>query len=83
MTWGMYVSMGQWHDYRPALKNVTAPVLVIHGADDLQSESASRLYVEAFPNAEFAVIENAGHFSFEEQPQQFADIVQKFLADQK
>ena len=83
MTWGMYVSMGQRHDYRDALKNVTAPVLVIHGADDLQSEAASRQYAEAFPNAEFAVIKNAGHFSFEEQPQQFADIVQKFLADQK
>jgi proline iminopeptidase len=83
MTWGMYVSMGQRHDYRDALKNVTAPVLVIHGADDLQSEAASRQYVEAFPNAEFAVIENASHFSFEQQPEQFADIVQKFLADQK
>jgi len=59
------------------------PVLVIHGANDLQSESASRQYAEAFPNAEFAVIENAGHFSFEEQTQQFADIVQKFLANQK
>jgi pimeloyl-ACP methyl ester carboxylesterase len=71
--------MGQRHDYRPALKNVTAPVLVIHGADDLQSESASRMYAEAFPNAEFAVIENASHFSFEEQPDQFASIVQSFL----
>jgi proline iminopeptidase len=79
MTWGMYVSMGQRHDYRPALKNVTAPVLVIHGADDLQSESASRLYADAFPNAKFAVIENVGHFSFEEQPEQFAKIVSDFL----
>jgi len=83
MTWGMYVSMGQQHDYRPALKNVAAPVLVIHGADDLQSESASRLYAETFPNAKFAVIENTGHFSFEQQPEQFADIVKKFLTDQK
>jgi pimeloyl-ACP methyl ester carboxylesterase len=83
MTWGMYVSMGQRHDYRDALKNVTAPVLVIHGADDLQSESASRLYADTFPNAEFSVIENVGHFSFEEQPEQFADTVEKFLASQK
>jgi proline iminopeptidase len=83
MTWGMYVSMGQQHDYRAALKDITAPVLVIHGADDLQSEAASHQYVDAFPNADFAVIKNAGHFSFEQQPKQFADIVQKFLADQK
>jgi proline iminopeptidase len=83
MTWGMYVSMGQRHDYRAALKNVTAPVLVIHGADDLQSEAASRLYVEAFPNAEFAVIENAGHFSFEQQPDDFARVVSQFLTGLK
>ncbi len=79
MVWGMYVSMGQRHDYRAALRQVTVPVLVIHGADDLQSEATTRLYVDAFPNAEFAVIENAGHFSFEEKPDQFASIVKAFL----
>lgn len=79
MVWAQYISMGQRHDYSSALKNVTAPVLVIHGADDLQSESASRMYEEVFLNAEFAVIENAGHFSFEEQPDEFARIVSQFL----
>lgn len=79
MAWGMYVSMGQRHDYRAALRQVTAPVLVIHGAEDLQSEAATRLYVDTFPNAEFAKIENAGHFSFEEKPDPFASIVKAFL----
>ena len=83
MVWAQYISMGQKHDYRSALQKVNAPVLVIHGADDLQSESVSRLYEEAFPNAEFAVIKNAGHFSFEEQPEQFATIVKKFLDKHK
>jgi proline iminopeptidase len=80
MVWAGYVSMGQRHDYRPALRKVDVPVLVIHGADDLQSEAATRLYVEAFPNAEFAAIENAGHASFEDQPDQFTAIVKSFLA---
>jgi proline iminopeptidase len=80
MTWGMYVSMGQRHDYRTALKPVTVPVLVIHGADDLQSEAASRQYADVFPNSEFTVIENAGHFSFEQQPDQFATLVANFLS---
>jgi proline iminopeptidase len=79
MTWGMYVSMGQRHDYRSALKKVTAPVLVIHGADDLQSEAASRLYSDTFPNAQFAIIENASHFAFQQQPEQFAQLVGGFL----
>jgi proline iminopeptidase len=71
--------MGQRHDYRPALAQVEVPVLVIHGADDLQSEAASRMYAEAFPDSEFVVIQKASHFSFEEQPEQFAQIVADFL----
>ena len=82
MTWGMYVSMGQRHDYRQALKACTAPVLVIHGADDLQSEAASRLYSDTFPNARFEVIQNAGHFSFQQQPEIFAGLVGDFLQGQ-
>jgi proline iminopeptidase len=80
MVWAQYVSMGQRHDYSKALKDVNVPVLVIHGADDLQSESASRLYAEAFPNAEFVVIQNASHFSFEEQPDVFARVISEFLS---
>ena len=83
MVWGMYMSMGQRHDYRPALKGVTAPVLVIHGTNDLQSEAASRLYAETFPNAEFVAIQNASHFSFEEQPAVFAKVVGEFLLNAK
>jgi proline iminopeptidase len=75
--------MGQRHDYRAALQDVTAPVLVIHGANDLQSEAASRMYSDAFPNSQFVIIENATHFSFEEQPQEFASIVKDFLESHK
>lgn len=79
MVHAMYVSMGLQHDYRPALKSVTAPVLVIHGANDLQPEAASRMYADAFPNARFEVIGNAGHFAFADQPEVFALVVGKFL----
>jgi proline iminopeptidase len=79
MTWGMYVSMGQRHDYRDLMRMVTAPVLVIHGSDDLQSEKASRLYSDTFPNSNFAVINGVGHFSFQEKPEEFSRIVSDFL----
>ena len=81
MVQAMYFSMGQRHDYREALKAVTAPVLVIHGAVDLQPEAATRLYVQAFPNARFQLIDEAGHFSFLEQPDVFARTVGEFLAE--
>ncbi len=83
MVQAMYFSMGQQHDYRAALKNVTAPVLVIHGADDLQPEGASRAYVEAFPNAQFRVIDNAAHFPFLTQSEAFASAVEEFLSKGK
>ncbi len=81
MVFGMYVSMGTRHDYRDALKEVTAPVLVIHGADDLQPEEASRSYVEAFPSARFQVIPNAAHFPFYERPGEFAAVTGEFLSE--
>ncbi|HKZ68697.1 MAG TPA: alpha/beta fold hydrolase [Anaerolineales bacterium] len=79
MVQAMYFSLGQRHDYRKALAEVNAPVLVIHGANDLQSEQASRVYADAFANSQFVVLEDATHFSFEEQPQAFALVVGEFL----
>jgi proline iminopeptidase len=80
MVHAMYMSMGLRHDYRSALEPVQAPVLVIHGENDLQPEKASRMYAEAFPNAQFQVIKNAGHFSFSDQPDAFARVVGEFLS---
>jgi proline iminopeptidase len=79
MVHAMYFSMGQRHDYRAALAAVTAPVLVVHGADDLQAEAATRQYADAFPNAQFHVIAGAAHFPFESQPEVFALVVETFL----
>jgi proline iminopeptidase len=81
MVQAIYLGMGTRHDYRPALKAVTAPVLVLHGADDLQPEAASRLYSDAYPHAQFQIIPKATHFMFEEQPEAFAAAVRVFLAD--
>ena len=76
----IFMSMGTRSDYRPALKAVNAPVLVLHGSDDTQPEKSSRMYADAFPNAQFKVIDGATHFPFEEQPAVFAKIVGDFLA---
>ena len=81
MVQAIYLGMGTRHDYRPALKAIAAPVLVLHGAGDLQPEAASRLYAEALPNAHCQVIADATHFMFEEQPAAFAAAVAVFLAN--
>jgi len=79
MVSAMYVSMGQRYDYRKALEGVHAPVLVVYGEDDLQPESASRVYANLFPSGQFAAIEGVGHFPFYEQPEAFSAIVAEFL----
>ena len=77
----MYVSMGRGHDYRSALKRIDAPVIVIHGANDLQPEQASRGYVDAIPGARLAVLPSAGHFAFSDQPDAFSAAVGRFLGE--
>ena len=79
MVHAMYLSMGRKHDYRPAMEVIAAPVLVIHAADDFQSEEASRTYVEAIPHAQFTVIDDAGHAVFYDQPGKFGEILTEFL----
>ena len=79
MTHGMYFSMGMQYDHRPALEEVTVPVLVLHGDQDFQTEAASRTYVEVFPNASFKLIEGAGHFIYKDSPGEFAKAVEAFL----
>jgi proline iminopeptidase len=79
MTFAMYMSMGKRHDYRQALKSVKAPVLVMHGELDLQPEKLDRLYAECFPNSSFEVVKGAGHFMYDEQPEAFSQIVERFL----
>jgi proline iminopeptidase len=81
MVEAQYLSMGRRHDYRPALRAVTAPVLVVHGANDLQPEAVSRAYVEAMPHARCLTIEGAGHMPFSDQPERFAAAVTPLLEE--
>jgi pimeloyl-ACP methyl ester carboxylesterase len=80
--WGgraAYFSMGRRHDWSGVLRAVAAPVLVVHGSNDLQPEASSRAYAEAFPNAQFRVIEGASHFPHVDRPDELAKVVGEFL----
>jgi len=74
-----YVGMGKHHDYTDALHAVSAPVLVIHGGSDLQSEATSRAFAACFPNSRFVAIPGASHFVFNDRPEEFAAAVRSFL----
>lgn len=79
MVSAVFFGLGKRHDYRAALRSVSAPVLILHGERDLQASSVSQRYADLLPNARLHVIEGAGHFMFDERPTEFAEAVRTFL----
>lgn len=83
MVQAMYFSMGKRHDYRPALKRVQAPALIVHGEAEVIPERVSRMYADCLPSSRLHIMKNArtrgGHFPFSERPDTFAAVVRDFL----
>ncbi|HEV8604445.1 MAG TPA: alpha/beta hydrolase [Tepidisphaeraceae bacterium] len=83
MVQALYFSMGKQHDYRPALKAIPARALIILGEDDVAPTRGGSMYADCLPNAKLHIMKNGrtrgGHFSFSEQPAEFARIVADFL----
>ena len=69
-------------DRRAALGSITAPALVIAGADDaLTPPALAEVMVQGIPGAESATIAGAGHLSALERPEEFAARVDQFLRE--
>lgn len=71
-------SLGDW-DWRPTLSAVTAPTLVIHGADDFIPIESARDWA-AMPNGRLLVLVGSGHFPYLEVPERFFAAAEAFLA---
>ena len=68
-------------DYRPKLKGVAKPTLLIVGDHDrTTTPRAARALHEEIPNSELAVIADAGHMSFVEQTDPYLRAVRRFLS---
>ncbi len=64
-----------------ALAEVRAPVLVLHGDEDvIATEDDARAIVDALPDAELTVIPGSGHLTAVEQPELFNEAVTEFGA---
>jgi len=69
-------------DLTPLLPLVDREVLLIWGEnDDSTPLSDGRLMEQKMPNAGLAVIKNAGHYAFFDQPEQFGRILKSYLGD--
>jgi proline iminopeptidase len=67
-------------DIHADLAGYTGPVLLIYGEIEPGAGIGGPALVEAFPGAEIRTIQDAGHFSFAEQPVAFLEAVRGFLS---
>lgn len=69
-------------DLRPELARITAPTLVVVGEDDFVCDvTSARLMADAIRGSRLAIIPEAGHFPWVEQPAAFRAAVDPFLAE--
>ena len=82
----MYFSLGTSQDYTLAMQHVTAATLIVHGGDDGISLPGSRTYERWIPGAKFMSLSreeserHAGHFVFDDCPNKFAAVAERFLS---
>jgi pimeloyl-ACP methyl ester carboxylesterase len=68
-------------DLRPDLGRITADTLAITGVDDfICGPAAAQVFGDGIPRCEVVLLENAGHFTFLEQPAAFVTAVEAFLS---
>jgi pimeloyl-ACP methyl ester carboxylesterase len=69
------------HALRRRLPEIAVPTLVVAGGHDwVCPPRASRTLAGGIPGARLAVLPEAGHFPFSEEPDQFHEAVGDFLA---
>ncbi|HEV7658955.1 MAG TPA: alpha/beta hydrolase [Allosphingosinicella sp.] len=72
-------SLGEF-DLRPAVRRVTAPVLVLHGVADVIPEASARDWAASYPNSRLLLMRRSGHLMHIEEPDAFFAAVETFLA---
>src|SRR5438046_5988820 len=68
------------YDIRPKLRSITAPVLLLHGRQDLAGEANVCEAHSLIRNSTLSFIDKCGHMPWLEQPEQTWKLVDEFLA---
>lgn len=67
-------------DLTEDMKNITCPTLIISGENDIDTPVEFGQKMQSLiPNSKFLILSAAGHFSFIDQPEKFAEALNKFL----
>ncbi len=81
----LWVTYGDWicddsFDFLARLKNIDVPALAICGEEDrLTPPKYHQFFQKNMPRCQLAVIKNAGHWVYVEQPEEFTRVVKAFL----
>jgi proline iminopeptidase len=68
-------------DPRPALRNVSTPVLVLRSECDYRAWEATREYRDLLPNGVMLTVDDAGHVIADDRPEFYRQAVLAFLGD--
>ncbi|MDB4888056.1 MAG: putative hydrolase [Gemmatimonadetes bacterium] len=68
------------YDWRPTLRALSTPTLVLHGERDALSPSVALELTDLLPRAYAVLLPDAGHMPFWEAPQRFFELVGEWLA---
>jgi proline-specific peptidase len=71
-------SLGQW-DFRPDMKKVKVPALVLEGAETRVPLEETREWFKSLPDARLLLIPNAGHGIFFDQPEAVISTMDEFF----
>lgn len=84
--WGPneFTATGSLKDYdrTEELEKVEVPVLFLCGRHDEATPESAAYYASLTPNGELHVLDESAHFGFLEQPEEFLEVVEDFLANQ-
>ena len=79
--WYAQAGAGAAHDAMSRLGDIRVPTLVVHGtADNVVDARNAALLAEKIPGSRLELFEGAGHLLPWERPQEFAALVEEFLA---
>ncbi|MDH5598610.1 MAG: alpha/beta fold hydrolase, partial [Cyclobacteriaceae bacterium] len=74
-------SLGQW-DYRPQLKEINVPTLVIHGEEEsIPMDMVEAWVEEGIPGSKLVKIGGAAHFPYAEKPQEVWGAIRDFYSE--
>lgn len=68
-------------DFWNEVRKITAPTLIIHGAEDPTPVEMAREIEARIENSRLVTVENAGHFPYIEAPQRTIAAIRQFMAD--